>query len=339
MAVFSGLVRPCKGRSAPKPGAVALVVMVVVAVCGSATLVALAQTPPPPSASPVRTVRVAALSCRDAEHSRDVLAGFRQTLEAEGYAVALETASVDEDAASAAALIDRAKNGAFDVVLALGPAAASAASQIPPPIPVLVGLARQPFESPAGPNVTSVVVDFSVETELRYLHLLLPHCPRVGVLYSPAHNQARIDAALLAAKQLGIELHARPVNSPREIPSALSSLAQEVDALWGVSDPVVLTPQTARPILLFSLRRLIPFVGPSGTWVEAGALYAVERDYADVGAQYAEFAVRALRGQAPLTPGAESPRRVVSWINARTAKRLHLAVNLPRDKRVFHVVD
>ena len=68
-------------------------------------------------------------------------------------------------------------------------------------------------------------------------------------------------AASQVAKKMGLTLHLRKIVSPREIPAALESLANEVDALWGLADPVVLTPETAEPILLFSFRSRIPFIG------------------------------------------------------------------------------
>ncbi|MCD6581287.1 MAG: hypothetical protein J7K90_05755 [Desulfuromusa sp.] len=57
---------------------------------------------------------------------------------------------------------------------------------------------------------------------------------------------------------------------------------------------MVLNPKTAKNILLFSFRNKIPFIGLSNAWVKAGALYALERDYDDIGQQSAEQCVQVL---------------------------------------------
>ena len=51
-----------------------------------------------------------------------------------------------------------------------------------------------------------------------------------------------------------------------------------------------MTPQTAEPILLSTLKNKIPLVGLSSSWVKAGALYALDRDYVDIGLQSGELA-------------------------------------------------
>src|SRR5207247_1683988 len=109
------------------------------------------------------------------------------------------------------------------------------------------------------------------------------------------------------------------------IPASLESLAQEVDALWGIADPVVLTPETAQSILLFCFRNNIPFIGLSESWAKAGALYALDRDYADIGLQCGELALKALESRAPL-PAPTSPRKVVYALNIRTARHMRIAL-------------
>src|SRR2546425_8044938 len=114
---------------------------------------------------------------------------------------------------------------------------------------------------------------------------------------------------------MGLTLLARKAHSPKDLPDALASLNNRADGLWGVADQIVLNPQTVKPILLFSLRNRIPFVGLSATWVKAGALYALDRDYDDIGRQLGEAAVKILRGAAPGSLPPASPRKVVYCIN------------------------
>jgi putative ABC transport system substrate-binding protein len=110
---------------------------------------------------------------------------------------------------------------------------------------------------------------------------------------------------------------------------ALESLASHADVLWGIADPVVLNSQTAQPILLFSLRNRIPFIGLSLTWVKAGALYALDRDYTDIGMQCGELALQVIQGKPAGTLPPAPPRKAVYSVNLKTAHQLK--VEIPRD--------
>jgi putative ABC transport system substrate-binding protein len=96
--------------------------------------------------------------------------------------------------------------------------------------------------------------------------------------------------------------------------------------LWSLNDPVVYNPETARSLLLFSLRNRIPMVGQSGAWVRAGALYALDRDYDDVGAQCAQLTALILAGAMPATVTPVPPRKVRYIVNARTAADIGVAL-------------
>ena len=167
----------------------------------------------------------------------------------------------------------------------------------------------------------------------------MPGQRNIGVLFNPAENQGRIDEATRAAKDMGLNLHARRVETPKDLPAALESLSNRADVLWGVADQVVLNPQTVRPILLFSLHNRIPFVGLSATWVKAGALYALDRDYGDIGRQCAEMAVKILQGTAPRSIAPAPPRKVVYSVNMKTARILKLDIQSGLLQGAVAVVD
>jgi putative ABC transport system substrate-binding protein len=196
-------------------------------------------------------------------------------------------------------------------------------------IPIVAGLILNADDMAKSPNTAAVVLEFPVESELRFLQRFLPGQRNVGVLFNPAENQNRIDAATRAAGALGLTLFARRVESPRDLPDALESLNKKADVLWGVADQVVLNSQTARHILLFSLRNQIPFVGLSATWVKAGALYALDRDYKDMGMQCGEVALKILQGAAPSSFAPVAPRKIVYSVNLKTARLLRLDIQAP----------
>jgi len=274
-------------------------------------------------------VRIAVIVSQDASPYQEVLDGFKQALEAQGVRAQFDVHALHGDGVKAEEALLGARQDGAGLLLALGSLGAQAAVREVRDIPVVAGLILNADALAKSPNATAVVLEFPVETELRFLQRLLPGQRNVGVLFNPLENQARIDAAARAAGALGLTLYARKVVSPKELPDALESLNKRADVLWGVADQIVLNSRTARPILLFSLRNRIPFVGLSATWVKAGALYALDRDYHDIGVQCGEMAVRILQGAAPSTLPPVPPRKVVYTVNLKTARLLRLDLRAP----------
>jgi putative ABC transport system substrate-binding protein len=162
---------------------------------------------------------------------------------------------------------------------------------------------------------------------LQWLQRFLPQKKIVGVLFNPKENGDKIETATKLASDLGLRLIARAVETPQDLPDALENLARQIDVLWGIADQTVLSPQTAEAILLTAFRHRIPFVGLSMSWVKAGALYALDRDYLDLGAQCGEMALQLLQGaQASALPPI-APRKVVYSLNLKTAS--YMKVDIP----------
>jgi putative ABC transport system substrate-binding protein len=194
-------------------------------------------------------------------------------------------------------------------------------------VPIVAALLTTSEEIKASASATGVLLDFPLETQLQWISRVLPECRNIGVIYCPRKNQQKIDTAMRVAQGMGLKLHARKVETPADLPDALEYLAKRVDVLWGLPDELTFTPQTAKQILLFSFRNRIPLVGPSESWVKAGALFSLEWDYRDIGIQCAEMVVKVRQGtQAASIPPAW-PRKIMYAINAKTA--LHMKTEIP----------
>jgi putative ABC transport system substrate-binding protein len=111
------------------------------------------------------------------------------------------------------------------------------------------------------------------------------------------------------------------VRRPGDLPPALERLSMRADAIFGIEDRTVFIPQTAKALLLFSFRNRIPLIGTSSAWTKAGALYALEPDYNDLGRRCGQ-AVARLLGQAK-TGVTAAPRLLLS-LNLRTARHMNV---------------
>jgi putative ABC transport system substrate-binding protein len=267
--------------------------------------------------------RVIALVSHDAAPYKEALAGLQQQLSAVPGAQ-VDAYLMQGDSRAASNAIQAARDGAA-VLVTLGTAATQAALASDLSTPVVAALV---FSSDAlrRPSVTAITLDMPMEAQFDWLRKILPEQHTVGVLYSPKENQQRVDAAARIAQARGLKLLARPVDTPQELPAALEGMSHQIDVLWSLTDPVVISPQTAQPILLFCFRNKIPLVGLSSTWVKAGALYSLDWDYNDIGRQAGELVQRIVHGAKPSELPAAAPRKLTYAINMKSAGQLGLDV-------------
>ena len=255
---------------------------------------------------------------------KETLAGFSEYLAHQGIQSGFEVVNLDGDAGKAGPAIQKIKSGGTRLVLTLGSLATDAAVRQISDIPIVACLVLRTEGLKNTRNATGVGLEFPLETQIERLRQILPNARTIGVIYNPDENQRRVDAAAEIAKKAGLRIEAYAIRSPQEIPAALNMLSRRVDVLWGIPDSITLSPLMAKNVLLFSLRNSIPFVGPSAAWVKAGALYSLDGDYADLGAQCGEIATRVLQGTAPESIPAVAPRKVQYSLNLNTARQMKL---------------
>jgi putative ABC transport system substrate-binding protein len=256
----------------------------------------------------------------------DMVQGFRTSLAGAGVQAQIEIHNLKGNSEHAPNVLRPFKNEPPTMFLTAGSLATQAVLAEHEEVPVIASLTAHLEKFKKG-NLTGVGLEFSLESQFDVMRRILPELATVGVLYSPKENQETIDTASKFAKKIGVKLVAKPVDTPRELPDALESLANNIDLLWGITDQVVVSPQTAEPILLFSFRNKIPFAGLSTPWVKAGSFYALERDYGDIGNQCAEIVVKILNKTAPGTIQVVPPRKVLFSINLKTARTMHLKLS------------
>jgi putative ABC transport system substrate-binding protein len=238
-----------------------------------------------------------------------------------------EVLQIGKDSSKAGQLAGKIAQQDPALIYCLGSRACQAVQQVAGQRPVVASMLLTPESITAAAQATGVFLNYSPQTQLQWLKKLFPDFQRVGVIYHPAQNQAVIDKATETARQLGMELVAAPVDTPKELPAALKNLLRNIDILWALPDRMVLAPQSAKEILLTSFRSRIPVIGASAPWVKGGALYALDWDYADLGAQNAAMALKIIKGEPISNIPAAEPRAVAYTLNTKTAK--HMKLDMP----------
>jgi len=270
--------------------------------------------------------RIVILTSSRAAPYEEALAGFQQALRQQGVRAIFEVHSLEGETHRVAQILQDVKQGGRALLLTLGTAATQRARQDITTVPIIAGLVLSADEFKGAPNMSGVTLDFPVTLQLEWLRRFLPTAKTIGVIYNPKENQQRIEAASRVAYELGLKLESQQVSDTRELPTALETLAKKIDVLWGVVDELVLTPQTAKHILLFSFQNRIPFVGLSTAWVKAGAVYALDWDYTDLGMQCGEMALKVLRGTPINALPPMVPRKVVYALNQKTARHMKIEI-------------
>jgi putative ABC transport system substrate-binding protein len=282
--------------------------------------------------------RIAVLLSLDAQPYKETLAGFQQYLLQQGIEAQYKVYSLEGDPSKAARTIHEIKNDGVRLILTLGTLATETALNADMNTPIIAGMVLDEERLRKAPNATGVVLEFPLETQFNLLRRFLPKARNVGVIYNPEDNRKKIEAAVKVSKRMGFKLEAQAVRMPKELPAVLKNLAKRADVLWGIPDKLILNPQTAKQILLFSFRNRIPFIGLSTPWVKAGALYSLSWDYADLGMQCGTMAFKILSGVRVSSIPPASPRKIQYCLNQKTVEHMKIEISeeLIRDAhRVF----
>lgn len=274
----------------------------------------------------------------DAQPYQDALASFKQEIATQGEQINYRVYNAYGDAATATEMAQASNDGASTLTLCIGKFSCDALHQLPayltPKLSTLVST-----EEDIGPasQGTGVYLNFLPETQLRQHAELFPRLTRVGVMYDAQRSGADIEIARATAQQLGLELIAVAVDSPRQLPTVLKKLLRQIDVLWALPEPSILSPQTAREMMLSSFRNRIPVIGSSASWTRSGALYSLERDFNDIGRQVATMAVQIIQGTSLLDVYPSEPRNVGFTLNSRTAKHMRIRLDSNLQSRAFEI--
>ncbi|MBI4518150.1 MAG: ABC transporter substrate-binding protein [Deltaproteobacteria bacterium] len=241
------------------------------------------------------------------------------------------TFDLDGDEAAAAALLAEVRRANPRLIITIGSQATAAALAEATSTPIIFSMVLYPeqsgFTAAGGRKLSGATLDVPLAVQFTQLRRVFPGARRVGVLYHPAETGPIIEAARVVAAQQGFSLVALPVEDSARAVAALNTLMEQVEVIWSVADSHVFTPQTTSPLILEALRHRVPLFGLSTAHVRAGALAALTCDYADIGAQTGESALRVLRGEDAASIPATVPRKVALALNLRSAR--HLGITLP----------
>jgi putative tryptophan/tyrosine transport system substrate-binding protein len=125
-------------------------------------------------------------------------------------------------------------------------------------------------------------------------------------------------------RKLGLEALTFGIRGDKEIGPAFEALKSQAEALYVVSDPLVISNRVRFNALALSLR--LPTVYSLRENVDAGGLLSYGPNLPDQFRRAADFVDKILRGARPAEIPVEQPTRFDLVINLKTAKALGLTI-------------
>lgn len=248
-----------------------------------------------------------------------VAAGFGAEVRGEPEALTLP-----EGAGAAEKALEAAAKRKPRLVLAIGPAAATASRRAFGDTPVIFTMV--PYYERYGleaSNVTGIALTNDLSVELEALAAVAPGVKRVGILHDPQHSKALVaEAAKLAAKS-GLAVVPIVIDAPEKAEKALKAARSRLDALLMIADRTVGNADVVRKLIAFAGDESLPLVALSQSQVKEGALLALSPNYIGLGQQAGRLANRVLHEKVDAGALAVAQPEVLDMaVNLGTAKRL-----------------
>lgn len=261
--------------------------------------------------------------------------GFIEKLDEAGLDYELVDHRANGDLALIPQFASDLKNKKVDLIYTIGTPAAQGVANAITDLPILFSAVTDPVgaglvdeNTKVGANITGVS-DYVESGKLIDDFLkLYPETKTFGTIYNTNEQNSvvQIEALEKALSQRGLNLEKQGISSINDIPQAISSLKGKIDAMFTVTDNVVVN---AMPVLSENLNKdKIPSIACDEGSVENGALISEGVNYKECGKKVGEMALAILRDKKEIKDlpyqNAESLKTLV---NKNTAGILGLDLN------------
>ncbi len=212
------------------------------------------------------------------------------------------------------------------LVLAVGMEALSAAKKLKD-IPVVYLMVLNPQAILNGEeNVTGVSMYIPPDKHLAALMETLPGTRTIGSLYDPGRTGPFVEQARKVAAKLQVRLVATEIRDPKQAPSLVAAMKDQIDVFWMLPDLTVITPETVEFLLLFSFENKIPLFTFSEKYVEMGAFLSMDIDAFDMGRQAGEMALQIQAGEDVARIRQTYARKAIVSTNLLIARKLGIKI-------------
>lgn len=152
-----------------------------------------------------------------------------------------------------------------------------------------------------GSKVYGIFHEPSLNDQFAALLSTFPERKKVGLLFNPKIYQDQLKDVAGMASSKGVELVLVSLGNIKEVPLKTREIVTQVDLLWAVEDPELVTPHTFPYIILQAIQQGVPVFSGNEAMARGGATAAFSEDYEKTGALLADMATKVLGNQSPST--------------------------------------
>lgn len=222
-----------------------------------------------------------------------------------------------------------------EVLVGIATPAAQSLANATTKIPVVLGAVTDPVgaelvksnEEPGG-NVTGVSDQPPVDQIIDLAHNMLPEAKKVGMLYSSSekNSQYQVEKATEKAKELGLEVVAKPVASTNEVAQTVQILAKDTDFIFIPNDNTI--ANAMETVATEAQKNKLPVFPSVDTMVEQGGLATIGVNQKELGVQTGKMAAAILKGESdPATTPVYTFKEGKTIINEKVAKELGVTIS------------
>ncbi|PTV99288.1 MULTISPECIES: ABC transporter substrate-binding protein [Halanaerobium] len=263
--------------------------------------------------------------------------GFIDQLAEEGFVdgenIEIDLQNAQADFATAQTIAQRFNQNKVDLVLAIATPSAQTAANVLKNTPVLITAVTDPVEAgivksmeKPGANITGTTDMNPVAKQLELIRNFLPEVKDIGILYNPGEVNSTVQVKLAKekAKEMGVNLEEATVSNSSEVSLAVSSLVDNVDAIYVPTDNIIVSAMPT--VLQIAHNRKIPVFASENNSVEQGAVATLGIDYYQLGRQTGSMAARILNGSDPAKMPVESSKELKLYINQKSTEEIGLEI-------------
>ena len=261
------------------------------------------------------------------------IAGLAEEGYIEGENIKIDLKNAHGNLTTAQTIANQYVSDDVDMIFAIATQAVQSAYNATKDIPILMTAVTDPVEAgvvkdwnQSGTNVTGTSDLTPVAKQMELITELVPEAKTVGVIYttSEINSEVQVKMAEEAASNLGLQVIRVGVTTVNDIPQAVASVIDKVDAMYAPTDNLI---ASSMPVLWNAcLDKKVPIVAGVDTMVIDGGIATEGIDYYQLGYETGLMAAQVLEGKDPSTMPINTLQNTTLIVNQKNAEAIGLSI-------------
>ena len=261
------------------------------------------------------------------------IAGLAEEGYIEGENIKIDLKNAHGDLTTTQTIANQYVSDDVDMMFAIATQAVQSAYNATKDIPILMTAVTDPVEAgvvkdwnQSGTNVTGTSDLTPVAKQMELITELVPEAKTVGVIYTTSefNSEVQVKMAEEAASNLGLQVIRVGVTTVNDIPQAVASVIDKVDAMYAPTDNLI---ASSMPVLWNAcLDKKVPIVAGVDTMVIDGGIATEGIDYYQLGYETGLMAAQVLEGKDPSTMPINTLQNTTLIVNQKNAEAIGLSI-------------